>query len=61
MTELYDIYMYDPDNGQLVDRHINVPAICYRSLAMSIHCEGYAIKVFDQQEHDVVYTLGVGN
>lgn len=58
--ERFSIYVYDPDNGDCVRIIPGIDKVLARPMAMDLHSmEGVAIKIVDEFDGCVVYTLGV--
>jgi len=55
---MFDIYVYDADNGECIGTDPCYPENKYKAVAMSWHSRGFAVKVVDQFDGCVVYTLG---
>lgn len=59
-TQLYSLYLYDKANGELVQVVKDVDQVLARPMAMDLHCmNDVAVKVVDQSDGCVVYTLGL--
>ena len=56
---MFDIYLYDADNGNFVGLDPERTAETYKAAAMDWNGKGYAVKVVDLEDGCVVYTLGV--
>lgn len=56
---MFDIYGYDQDNGELMFIEHSIPQGHFKIFAQELHDEGYDIKVVDQEDGRVVWTLGV--
>jgi hypothetical protein len=56
---MFDLYLYDADNGNFVGLDPMRTAKTYKAAAMDWHGQGYAVKVVDLEDGCVVYTLGV--
>ena len=55
---MFDIYVYDADDGQLVGVDPGYAEMTVKAAAMSWHAKGHLVKVVDQFDGAVVYTLG---
>ena len=55
---MFDIYIYDADNGELFGIEHSIDESCWKEFANEMHGEGWLIKVVDQADGAVVYTLG---
>ena len=58
-TGMFDLYLYDADNGNFIGLDPMRTAKTYKAAAMDWHGQGYAVKVVDLEDGCVVYTLGV--
>jgi len=58
-AKMFDIYLYDADNGNFVGLDPERTAKTYKAAAMDWNGKGYAVKVVDLEDGCVVYTLGV--
>ena len=57
---MFDVYAYDPDNGEIVRVIKDVEEKLAIPMAIDWHYyESYVVKVVDQFDGCVVYTLGV--
>ena len=57
--EFFSLYLYDADNGQLVRVIKNIDEMLAKPMAMDYHAmDGYAVKIVDQFDGVVTYTLG---
>ena len=54
---MFDIYLYDQDNGELFAIEHSIEEGEWKSFAHELNGEGYSIKVVDQNDGVVVYTL----
>jgi hypothetical protein len=55
---MFDIYIYSPDDGELFGIEHSIEDGFWKSFAEEMHGEGWLIKVVDQADGCVVYTLG---
>jgi hypothetical protein len=56
---MFDIYFYDADNGELSGIERNVAEEHYKAMAAKFHFDlGYLVKVVDQYDGVIFYTLG---
>jgi hypothetical protein len=55
---MFDIYLYGLDDGELFAIEHSIEDGYWKSFAQELHQEGWAIKVVDQSDGAVVYTLG---
>lgn len=59
LEQLFDIYGYDRDSGELMFVEEGIEAPEWQKFARDLHFgEGFDIKVVDQFDGVVVYTLG---
>lgn len=59
-SQLYDLFLYDPDSGELVFVVKNVEKSVVYDMAKDYHfSDEMVIKIFDQADGCLVYTLGV--
>jgi hypothetical protein len=58
-STLYSLYLYDADNSELVQVIKDIDALLANPMAMFYHTiDGYLVKVVDQFDGVVTYTLG---
>ena len=58
--QLFSLYTYDPDTGEVAGILKDLTEDLYPVKAMEAFCgEGYPVKVVDQFDGCLVYTLGV--
>lgn len=53
---MFDVYKYD-ENDEFVDMVPDVKGSFYKAVANQLVSEGYSIKVVDQRDGVIVYTL----
>lgn len=54
---MFDVYCYDADTGNVAGAYRNATADQYTMIAMGYNGQGYCVKVVDQANGAVVYTL----
>ncbi len=60
MDTLFSIYCFDPDSGELVRVVKHIDKLLAKGMACDLHCmEGYAIKLVNEADSVVEFTLGV--
>jgi hypothetical protein len=58
--QLFDLFLFDPDNGDLVRVIKGIDSVLAKPMAMDYHAmEGFAVKIVDQFDGCVTYTLGI--
>lgn len=53
---MFEVYLYD-EQGCFLRKIPNVARLHYRARADQLHSEGFNVKVVDQEDGVVVYTL----